>query len=80
MHTRAFGRAAKRDDDNADYIGLRIPPALPREMVETACNAFRACRAAAKNFVIPAAPSLPERAHRPVHGRVQRENLPGGLQ
>ena len=25
-------------------------------------------------------PSLPERAHRPVHGRVQRKNLPGGLQ
>ena len=25
-------------------------------------------------------PSLPERAHRPMHGRVQRKNLPGGLQ
>ncbi|MFR1785004.1 MAG: GIY-YIG nuclease family protein [Ruthenibacterium lactatiformans] len=44
-----------------------------REMVETACNVFRLPRCSKNSPGYRQRPSLPERAHRPMHGRVQRK-------
>ena len=52
--------ALQKDDDDADYIGPFTSSFAVREMVETAQDCF----------LLP----LPERPHRQVHGRVQRQN------
>ena len=65
--------ALQKDDDNADYIGPYTSSFAVREMVETR---MRCVPPAALQQAIPAGyrqrASLPERAHRQMHGRVQR--------
>ena len=70
----------QKEEDGAEYIGPYTSSFAVREMVETACNVFRLPRCGKK---IPAGyrqrPPLPERAYRPVHGPVQRQNIAGEL-
>ena len=72
--------ALQKDDDNA---GLHRPVYLQLCRARNGGDRMQCVPPAALQQKFPrisAKAVLPERAHRPMHGRVQRKNLPGGLQ
>ena len=59
----------QKEEDGAEYIGPYTSSFAARQMAETAMDAFLLPRCNKRQ-----GPPLPERPHRQVHGRVQRED------